>query len=73
MTGKRFVKIWTQTYECYAAWYVILTDNSNKPYGLRLFDVLVIYHDGHMAEYHVYELPLTIVEGIGLLGEKYAR
>ena len=73
MSGKRIVKVWTENYEVYAEWYVILTDANNTPVGLRLFDALVIYPDGHMAEYHVYELPLSIVQGIGLLGEAYAR
>jgi hypothetical protein len=72
MSGKRIVKVWTTMYEVYAEWYVILTDN-NKPVGLRLFNALVIYPDGHTAEYHVYELPLSIVQGIGLLGDSYAK
>jgi hypothetical protein len=71
--SKRIVKVWTAMYEVYAEWYVILVDDHNKPYGLRLFDALVVYPDGHTAEYYVYEMPLSIVEGIGLLGEAYAR
>jgi hypothetical protein len=73
VSDKRIVKVWTAMYEVYAEWYVILTDASNKPVGLRLFNALVVYPDGYMSEYHVYELPLSIVEGIGLLGEAYAR
>jgi hypothetical protein len=73
VSGKRLVQVWTERYECYAEWYVILTDASNKPMGLRLFNALVIYPDGHTAEYHIYDFPLAIVKGIGLLGEKYAR
>jgi hypothetical protein len=73
MSGNRIVQVWTERYEVYATWYVILTDNNNKPYGLRLFDVLVVYPDGHTAEYHVFDVPLPIVRGIGLLGESYAR
>jgi hypothetical protein len=71
--SKRVVKVWAENYEVYAEWYVILTDASNKPMGLRLFNALVIYPDGHTAEYHVYELPLSIVQGIGLLGDSYAK
>jgi len=71
--GKRVVQVWTERYEIYAEWYVILVDDNNKPVGLRLFNALVIYPDGHEAEYHVYDLPLSIVRGIGLLGEAYAR
>jgi hypothetical protein len=73
MSGNRIVQVWTERYEVYAMWYVILTDNNNKPFGLRLFDALVIYPDGHQSEYYVYDLPLAIVRGIGLLGEKYAE
>jgi hypothetical protein len=41
--SKRVVKVWAENYEVYAEWYVILTDASNKPMGLRLFNALVIY------------------------------
>jgi hypothetical protein len=71
--NRRIVKVWTAMYEVYAEWYTILVDDRGKPYGLRLLDALVIYPDGHQSEYHVYDLPLSLVEGIGLLGENYAR
>jgi hypothetical protein len=71
--NRRIIKVWAENYEVYAEWYVILTDDRNKPVGLRLFDALVVYPDGHQSEYHVYDLPLSIVEGIGLLGESYAK
>jgi len=70
---RRIVHVRAERYEVYAEWYTILVDDRGKPYGLRLFDALVIYPDGHEAEYHVYEIPLAVVTGIGLLGEAYAR
>jgi hypothetical protein len=73
VSGKRIVKVWAENYEVYAEWYTILIDDRGKPYGLRLLDALVIYPDGHTAEYYVYELPLSIVQGIGLLGDSYAK
>jgi hypothetical protein len=71
--SRRTIEVWTERYECYADWYTILVDDHNKPYGLRLFDALVVYPDGHTVEYHVFDVPLSIVRGIGLLGEAYAR
>ncbi len=68
MSDERIVHVRTERYEAYASWYVILTDN-NEPIGLRLFDVRVLYPDGGAAEYHVFDIPLTIVRSIGLLGE----
>jgi hypothetical protein len=68
MRDERIVHVRTERYDVFASWYVILTDN-NEPVGLRSFDALVIYPDGHQSEYYVYDLPLSIVRGIGLLGE----
>jgi hypothetical protein len=67
MSDGRIVHVRTERSDVFASWYVILTDN-NEPVALRLFDSRVVYPDGYKTQHHVFDVPLSIIRSVGILG-----